>query len=195
MIANRTTLAQLGRGGKAKAKKPRGVWPKPERGQLLQRWSVWPVYEAAGISTVGRLHIVRFVLRLHECEPQDRRRKIRAWVAAKKRKDILDIYRFQWREQNGKRAPVELPPGALVVGIRFSSKQPDERADWMKTPQDCLTRGRKYAGKWRAGLGLLHDDSHEWIESHELWAQENHPTKREPWDWQGCLIDVWGPRT
>jgi hypothetical protein len=117
--------------------------------------------------------VVRFVLPLDCCEPQNRTRHGKPWVLGKL-KERIGLLMFVQAQGFSRHT---LPGRPVVRCVRFSSVEPDKYNDGFKFAIDRLTKNK-------GGLGFIRDDRPADCDVHQTW--EYAPPKHG-----FGLVEVW----
>lgn len=134
-----------------------------------------PPAKAHIVRVPGRGRLVRrFALPLELCPTTNATRHAHPGLNARIKADITTVM-LQQTQGRMRRAP--LPGRPMIIGIRFSARQPDKYSDGFKMAIDRLMTGKDR-------LGYLRDDSEDACDIHQRW-------ERAPKGDGFALLEIW----
>ena len=134
-----------------------------------------PPAKAHIVRTVGRGRLVRrFALPLELCPTTNATRHAPMGQNARIKEDITRVMKAQ---TGGRVRNAPLPGRPQIIGIRFSSRQPDKYSDGFKLAIDRLMRGEER-------MGYLRDDNEDACDIVQRW-------ERTPKGIGFAILEIW----
>ncbi len=135
-----------------------------------------PPAKAHIVRVAGRGRLIRrFALPIELCPTTNATRHAAKGLSARVKSDITTVMLVQTK---GRVRMNPLPGRPMIIGIRFSSRQPDRYSNGFKMAIDRLMVGDNR-------LGYLREDNPDHIDEHQRW--EKAPKGHKGF----CILEIW----